>query len=688
MEDRVETRGDLLAALQRNWAAAPHPPLSSAELTGAAVSRTGGCSRPDDRDGVVRFIDLRTWKPAGPPVRLGRPIDWSRRCVLARRADARGGSGSGDRTDVHLIDVESPARPPRRVLARPRSRTLGLSDAALAYAPDGRRLAVALATVRRLRRATARPAAARCSTPAADGRSGSARIPHAQGQWEAHVGSSPDGTLLTSAAAGRDPRLGRAAPDASCAAIRSAARSRSRPNGGASPSPATARSTGDPSSAVTVLHLRTGKHRTLADNLPNDHVRRPGLHTATASGSSAARTTARTSGTSTDGDDRRDVQRAPPADPPRRRAGPPGAGPARDQRRHREPLGPGGGRRLGRRFSWGPTDNGCVTNPCSVVAPRGDVDGGQPRRRDHGAGRPAHEAPHPDLPARDGDVAGGISFTPDGRRLATGGNGRERHDLRLGDAAPSWAACATPIPCAWTAISPDGRLLAVQQQARGRRPTRRSRSASCASDRPLFSRTVRFGGRSGELQFSARQPRPVRLGCCEKGSTVIAWDARSGAERFERHPPRTGPDASRSRPTRGRCSSGPRTGSVLSWTRRTGRERAPAIEVTSAGVVPARRLPGRTPARRGATGPVTATLWDLRTHERVGDHFPRSRASSPRSPSSPTAGCSSASTARRSNGRVDRPTLQRFACRVAGARSPARSGAPCCPNQPYRRVCD
>ena len=34
---------------------------------------------------------------------------------------------------------------------------------------------------------------------------------------------------------------------------------------------------------------------------------------------------------------------------------------------------PDGGRRLGRRFFWGPIDNGCFANPCAVIDPRGEL---------------------------------------------------------------------------------------------------------------------------------------------------------------------------------------------------------------------------------------------------------------------------------------------------------------------------
>ena len=62
---------------------------------------------------------------------------------------------------------------------------------------------------------------------------------------------------------------------------------------------------------------------------------------------------------------------------------------------------------------------------------------------------------------------------------------------------------------------------------------------------------------------------------------MIAWDARSGAERFERHPSaeaRTFALAPDSRT----LLVGTGEGSVLILDAQTGREREPAIEVTSA----------------------------------------------------------------------------------------------------------
>ena len=119
---------------------------------------------------------------------------------------------------------------------------------------------------------------------------------------------------------------------------------------------------------------------------------------------------------------------------------------------------------------------------------------------------------------------------------------------------------------------------------------------------------------------------------------MIAWDARSGAERFERHPrgqARTLAVANDSRT----LLVGTAAGSVVTLDARTGRERAPAIDVTPAGVSQVAVSPdGRLlatadlAASRDAVGLAHASSASATTS-------PRFPARSPRSPSSRTAAC-------------------------------------------------
>ena len=213
----------------------------------------------------------------------------------------------------------------------------------------------------------------------------------------------------------------------------------------------------------------------------------------------------------------------------------------------------------------------------------------------------------------------------------------------------------------WTAISPDGRLLATQRQAAGATDSS-VEVRELPSGRPLYSRTVRFG--IGEMQFSRDSRVLFASGCCEQGSTVIAWDARSGAERFERHPPGQA-QALALAPDSRTLLVATQDGAVHTLDAHNGRERAPAIKVTSAAVF---QLDVSPDGRLLATGDWAghATLWDLRTHERLGDHFPKVPGVIPQVAFEPDGRLLITELGSASEWPVDRPTLQRFACRVAG----------------------
>ena len=336
----MQTRGQLLAVLQRNPGLLVTRRLSAVEVAAAAISPDGRLLASGDRDGVVRFTDLRTWKPSGPPLRLGRPVLEQ---AMQFAPDGRTRRGRLRERRAHgpaLRRRRRPAGPPRPVLAAGRSTPFDFMSLLLAYAPDGRHLAVALARVprRRRRRPRHQPAPGAARRPQRADASGSARTPKSGvgGPRRLHAGRRADHLRL----AGGDDRLGRAAgADPAALSDRRAAR-RSPRTASASPSPSTARSPGTRTPPSRCSNLRTGKSRTLADNLPN----------TMSDGLAFTRDGTRIIGGTYEGTHvwdvktgsiRRDVQRAPPEDPPRRRARPPGAGPARDERRRRQPVGPG-----------------------------------------------------------------------------------------------------------------------------------------------------------------------------------------------------------------------------------------------------------------------------------------------------------------------------------------------------------
>ena len=119
----------------------------------------------------------------------------------------------------------------------------------------------------------------------------------------------------------------------------------------------------------------------------------------------------------------------------------------------------------------------------------------------------------------------------------------------------------------------------------------------------------------------------------------------------------------------------------------TGREREPAIEVTSADMAQIAVSPdGRLLAASDWT--AEATLWDLRTHERVGDHFAKIPGWVPQVAFEPNGRLLLTEVGAASEWPVDRPSLQRFACRVAGRSLSRDEWRAVLPNQPYRRICD
>ena len=180
-------------------------------------------------------------------------------------------------------------------------------------------------------------------------------------------------------------------------------------------------------------------------------------------------------------------------------------------------------------------EHGCGWNPCAVVDPRGAV-----MAASRGDGTVAlvdlrTKRPIAVLPARNGNVAEPMAFTSDGRRLVTGG---------IAGTVTIWDVRSRAVvrrlrfsgPVAAVAVSPDGRLLAVQQEAGKRRELRVEvrdlRSGSTVADAPAPLRRGPVG--VGELAFTADGRVLVASDCCGGGSRAVGWDARSGAQLFER----------------------------------------------------------------------------------------------------------------------------------------------------------
>ena len=148
---------------------------------------------------------------------------------------------------------------------------VAIPQMSLAFAPDGRHLAVARGEVRDTRLRPVGAAACCCSTPGPDAPHGERRHPLRRGQWEAHVLFAPGGALITSAAQGdtivwdaRTGRIIRRYPIGGRPALSPDGRTLALALN--SPNPR------EPRASVGVLDLRSGRRRELAHDLHDEWI--------------------------------------------------------------------------------------------------------------------------------------------------------------------------------------------------------------------------------------------------------------------------------------------------------------------------------------------------------------------------------------------------------------------------------
>jgi WD40 repeat protein len=441
LQNRVETRSDLLAALQRSPALIRVLRPSSNEPAALQVSPDGRLLALADITGAVRFIDTAAWRPVGPVVRLPetvapRAMSFSpdgRTLVVITESPAH--------SELDAIDVSS--RGVRRLRAWPGEvPPPPAGSSSVAYSPDGRHIAVSLIT-----EAPTDP------TPSAewllmlDSSTGrivwQRRYPMLPMQREPHLAFTSRDLLLTSAQPGETilwnagtGQIVRRFPIGGLPAL-SADGQRV----------ALGRNNADlatPISSVAVLDLRTGVARRLMDDLPGEWI----LSIAfTRDGSKIV-------AESLDGVDVFDVasgtileiytgqsgRRALTTVDPRGAtvisAGQDGSIDLFDL---------SGNQRLGRFFACNQRSETCGNAPCAIVNRQGLM------ATDQADGTIALVDLHTlrvskTLPARNGAIANAISFLPDAERW--------RREVPIaaspsGISAParSRARCASPTPC-------------------------------------------------------------------------------------------------------------------------------------------------------------------------------------------------------------------------------------------------
>ena len=680
LQDRLQTRSDLFADLQQNAALLRLIRPSNVQINALDVSPDGRLLVVGDASGTVRFINLASWRTQGAVVRLGEPIGQRELSFSPDGRTVMAVAIAPDRSELYAIDVAS--RRARRTLSwngSPPQPDEVIGFEAVAYSPDGAHVAVTeedespgsiIPTASRLVMLDALTGHVRWQR----------RYPLLPGQADPHVVFTAAGMLLTSAQQGDtliwDPRTGRIlrryqlggvpalAPDGRIVAL-----------GQNSPS------AGDESASVVVLNLRTGSHRALRANLPDDWIRNlaftPDGSEVAGAATDAVHVWDLASGKITASyvaqaalhslsvlDQKTDVLISGQQD---------GSLTAFDLF---------GAHRLGRVFGWNITEQeACDTSTCMAVNQQSSLlalnrSDGQTAIVDLRTLRLART-----LPARDGPTAAATSFMPDGHTLVTGGvngrvtfwdvsSGRVTRTLRF--AQPVW----------WTAASPDGKLLAVQIGPSDG-ANNRVEVVRIATGAVLQSHALAYGPSGVEFTHDGREL--VALGCCTgTRSMLLAWSVQSGRQLFSLGDS-VHANAFDIAPGSELLGVGTEGGQVLLLDPRTGRETEPPIQVATGYVGQVSFSPdGRRYAV--ASGDGTASVWDVPSATRVGNPLTTPDAI-PAVIFEPNGRLLIEGLTTAVEWPMDVKTWEQSACRVAGRNLTRAEWHDVLPNRAYRPTC-
>ncbi|MBV9808635.1 MAG: protein kinase [Solirubrobacterales bacterium] len=685
LQNRVETRSDLLAALQRSPALIRVLRPSRSEPAALQVSPDGRLLALADTTGEVRFIDTSTWRPTGSAVQLPETVAPR---AMSFSADSRTLMVIAESTArSELDDIEVPSRRVRRLHAWggevPPPPT---GSSSVAYSPDGRHIAVSLIT-----QAPTDPTPSAERLLMLDSSSGriawQRRYPMHPMQLEPHLAFASTDVLLTSAQQGETilwnagtGRILRRFPIGGLPAL-SAGRHEVA-LGRNSPNVAT------PTSSVAVLDLQTGVARWLVDDLPGEWIVSIAF---TRDGSKIV-------AQSLDGSDVFDVASGTILETytgqPGRRAlttvDPRGATViSAGQDGSIALFDLSGSQRLGRFFAWNQPSQSCPNSPCEIVN-RQDL-----MATDQADGTIALVDLHTlraikTLPARNGAIANAISFLPDGRTLLTGGSNRRVifWDLRT-DRVTRTLRFAEPVW--WTAVSPDAKLLAVLTQAADS-TTSHIQVLDIATGRVFQNHLVPHAtplnasvpGNAG-LEFSRDGRELAALGCCSSGSAVIAWDVHTGAQLFGRT---AGVEANAIdlAPDSRLLGVGTADGNVLLLDPRTGRQNGAPIQVAAGHASALQFSPDDSMLAVGAWD-GTASIWDLRSRKRLGNPFPPYPGAIPTVVFEPNGRLLIVPLANAFEWPTNVTTWERFACRAAGRALTPQEWHDLLPGRAYQPVC-
>jgi class 3 adenylate cyclase/WD40 repeat protein/tRNA A-37 threonylcarbamoyl transferase component Bud32 len=681
LQNRPETRSDLLAVLQRNPALIRLIRPFGDLLTAVQVSPDGRLLAVADSAGIVRFIDSATWRRAGADVDLGSPVAPRAMSFSPDGRTLMAVTVGADRSTLEAIDVAT-----RHARALDAWRGVELAPPngtdGVAYAPNGRLVAVSLTAgsgtngadyVKRL-----------AMVAAGSGRiDWQRRYPITSAiEEEPHLAFLPGGELLTSDQHGDtylwDPATGRILrryPIGGLPAVsadgREVALGRNSPDNDAIAS-----------AWVTVLDLHTGRFRTLAANVPTAWIRGisfiAGGTEIVADAFDGVHVWAVASGTIAESYVGQPGQRSVMAIDPSRTTVIVGS-----QDGSVTAFDLTGRRRLGQAFSWETPALSCsgdTPGPCDAISRHTALLADT--RSDGSVAIVNLHTLHLVALLHDHENDDAVTFLPDGETVVHGGlDGRVTFwDVRTGGRTRT-LRFADPV--GWLAASPDGKLLAVQTQAVHSSDSRVD-VVRIATGQVLQSHPVADG--TGAVEFSPDGREVVALGCCQPSSTLVAWDARTGRRLFA---PRTFADQADAldiTPDSREIGLGTEDGQALFLDARTGREAQPPLQAAAGSIGYLSFSPdGHALTVAGADNAVN--VWDLRTRKHVGNPFGPYPGEVPPTYFEPDGELLIVLPGNAVQWPTDVGTWERFACGAVGRNLTRAEWAELLPNRSYQRVC-
>jgi len=235
----------------------------------------------------------------------------------------------------------------------------------------------------------------------------------------------------------------------------------------------------------------------------------------------------------------------------------------------------------------------------------------------------------------------------------------------------------------WGAVSPNGRLLAVQTQTE-QSPTARVQVRPIDGGKPLWTHHLQDG--TGGLYFSPDGRKVAALGCCTSRSTVATWDARTGRELFETRSLTNHATAIAYSPDSRLLTVGTEDGQVLFRDASSGVAAGQALHVSSGNVAQISFSPGGTMMVVSSYDGST-TLWDLRSRTQIGGSFPERPNTITQPVFEPNGKLLIQYNSDAAQWPSDAGSWERFACQVAGRDLTPAEWHAILPARPYMHVC-